>query len=71
MRIKEIKESIFDPSGNLTDAAYNMVIKDLETRGVNNKNATQAKNMVMKLWQDGERVAAKYKSIIDNFDIDT
>lgn len=70
MRLQDLKEGIFDPSGELSTSAYNMILNDLETKGVNNKKASAAKNMVMSLWDKGDRLAGNYKNIIKDFGID-
>jgi hypothetical protein len=70
MRIQELKEGMFAPDGELTVGAYNKILKDLETKGINNKKATAAKNMVMNLWNSGDRLTGNYKNIIKDFDID-
>jgi len=69
-RQKGVEEGMYDPSGELSLSAYNKVLNDLETKGVNNKKATAAKNMVISMWQKGDKLVGNYKSIIKDFGID-
>lgn len=70
MREHELKEGLYDPNGELTISAYNKVLKDLETKGVNNKRAAAAKSMVLSMWEKGDRLVGNYKNIIKDFDIE-
>jgi hypothetical protein len=70
MRLQELTEGMFDPDGELTVGEYNKVLKDLETKGVNNAKATAAKNMVLSMWEKGDKLAGSYKNIIKDFDIE-
>lgn len=66
--IREVDDAVEDL--DLTSNQYKQIVADLKTKSVGDRRASAAKDMVMGMWEKGDKLVGNYKSVIDDFDIE-
>ena len=69
MRIDEISTNKLNDL-ELSHQDYKKILRGIKARDLVGKDAIAAKSKIMKMWKMGDRDIVKYKSILNNFDLD-
>lgn len=69
MRIDEITKNKFNDL-ELSHQDYRKILNAIKNKDVVGKEAIAAKSKIMNMWKTGDKDIVKYKSVLNNFDID-